>query len=198
MKRCSELWICVICMSAWHHQHLCMSACITDPWVTYSKQLIGHELCMVCAGKGLAGSGDGPPPTGGDCHLVTVPPLGGGGGVAREGAGQGGVRVIPPPFETQRAWGCCWNVNLSLESWTSGFFTFLLCPCHRFSAPPPPTWDGRAHVLWVTGTLQVLPRVKRMFFGDNGGVGDVMRVLHRYLLSAPHSELVGSREGGGM
>ena len=60
------------------------------------------------------------------------------------------------------------------------------------------TWDRRAHVLWVTGTPQVLPRVKRMFFGDNGAVGDVMRVVCRYVLSALHLELVGSREGGGM
>ena len=31
------------------------------------------------------------------------------------------------------------------------------------------TWHGRAHVLHVTRTPQVLLRVKRMFFGDNGG-----------------------------
>ena len=60
------------------------------------------------------------------------------------------------------------------------------------------TWDPRAHVLWVTGTPQVLPCVKRMFLGDNGGMGDVMRVVYRYLLSAPHPKPIGSREGGGM
>ena len=60
------------------------------------------------------------------------------------------------------------------------------------------TWDGRAHVLSVTGTPQVLPRVKRMFFRDNGGMGDVITVVYQYLLSAPHPQPVGSREGGGM
>ena len=94
MKRCSTLWIFLICMSAWHHQHLCMSACITDPWVTYSKQLTGHELCMVCAGKWLVGSGDTPPPRGG-LSLGDGPPPGGGGGRlwGGGGAGQEGGRV---------------------------------------------------------------------------------------------------------
>ena len=57
------LRLLLICMSAWHHQHLCMSACIPDPWVTYSKQLSGHEFCMLCASKWLVGSGVRSPPS---------------------------------------------------------------------------------------------------------------------------------------
>ena len=64
---------------------LCMSACITDPWVTYSKQLTGHELCMVCAGKWLVGSGDGRPHWGGG--TVAAGGGGGGGGGLDKGGG---------------------------------------------------------------------------------------------------------------
>ena len=42
---------------AWHSQHLCMSACISEPWATYSKQLTGHEFCIVSAGRWLVRSG---------------------------------------------------------------------------------------------------------------------------------------------
>ena len=38
---------CLFALYAWHHQHLCMSACIPDLWATYSKQLTGHEVYMV-------------------------------------------------------------------------------------------------------------------------------------------------------
>ena len=58
-------------------------------------------------------------------------------------------------------------------------------------------WDGQAHVLCIMGTLQVLPHVKRMFFRDNGGMGDVVWVVYGYALTAPHQELVKSREGQG-
>ena len=100
MKRCITLRIFLICMSAWHHQHLRMSAPITDPWVTYSKQRTGHELCMVCAGKWLVGSGDAPP----WWEAVSLgdgpPPGWGGNALHREGFGVdsglvslGGVKV---------------------------------------------------------------------------------------------------------
>ena len=85
--------------------HVCMApsasvhvtVCITDPCVTYSKQLTGHELCMVCAGKWLVGSGDAPPPPPrGGPSLGDSPPPGvgedhrpGGG----RGLDKGGVRV---------------------------------------------------------------------------------------------------------
>ena len=41
------------------------------------------------------------------------------------------------------------------------------------------------------------PHVKRMLFDNDGGMGDVMRVVYRYMLIAPHTELVGSQEGKG-
>ena len=44
--------------------HLCLSACIPEPWATYSKQLTGREFSPV---SGLQG-------------VVSIPPVGGGGG----------------------------------------------------------------------------------------------------------------------
>ena len=85
---------CECCLSAsctWHPQHRCMSACISEPWATYSKQLTSHELCIVCAGKWLVGGG---------VHLATAPPPppGVGGIVVRRGGGgmDIGGRVASP------------------------------------------------------------------------------------------------------
>ena len=50
MKRCSILWVSLICMYAWHHEYLCMPARTTDGWLTNTKQLTGYALCMVCGG----------------------------------------------------------------------------------------------------------------------------------------------------
>ena len=52
---------CLLALCAWHHHHLRMSVCVKEPWATY-KQLTGHELGIVCASKGLVGSGVHPPP----------------------------------------------------------------------------------------------------------------------------------------
>ena len=69
---------CLFALYAWHHQHLCMSACIPDPWATYSKQLTGHELHMVRIGQWLFGSGAHPPQgVGGVPSLGDSPPWGG-------------------------------------------------------------------------------------------------------------------------
>ena len=52
-----------------------MSVCISEPWATYSKQLIGHKFCVVCGGNLFDGDGVYPPGGGGgDRHLATVPP----------------------------------------------------------------------------------------------------------------------------
>ena len=70
---------CFFASCAWRHQHLCMSACITEPWATYSKQLTGHEFCIVCTRKWLVGSGVHLPPGGGTINF-RQPPLPGMGG----------------------------------------------------------------------------------------------------------------------
>ena len=53
---------CLFALCAWHHQHLCMSACIPDPWATCNKRLAGHEFYIVCADKWLVESRVHPPP----------------------------------------------------------------------------------------------------------------------------------------
>ena len=35
--------------------NLCMLVCISEPWATYSKQLIGHKFCVVCGINLLVG-----------------------------------------------------------------------------------------------------------------------------------------------
>ena len=55
---------------------LCMSACIPEPWATYSKQLIGHKFCIVCSGNLFLGD--------------SVYPPGGGGGSLGNGFPRGG------------------------------------------------------------------------------------------------------------
>ena len=54
MKRCSALGDFLIYMSAWHHQHLCLSACITDPWLSPTTpqqcalpQANSDPLCLI-------------------------------------------------------------------------------------------------------------------------------------------------------
>ena len=37
------------------------------------------------------------------------------------------------------------------------------------------TWDGKAHTVRITGTPQVMPRVKEILFGEGVEVGEVMR-----------------------
>ena len=67
-----------------------MSACIPDPWATYSKRLTGHEFYIVCAGKWLVRSGH--PPRGGGGggrHWATVLPQVWGGTVVPGGGGVG-------------------------------------------------------------------------------------------------------------
>ena len=64
-------YFCLFALFALHHQHLCTisiyapsaSMHVSVLWATYSKQLTGHEFCIVCARKWLVCS-----------------PLGGGGG----------------------------------------------------------------------------------------------------------------------
>ena len=93
MNGCSTLRILLICMCAWHHQHLCS----VYPRLGNLQQLTGPEICIVCAGKWLAGPEwctPPPPPRGGEePSLGDRSPQGGGepsslgeGG----GAGQGG------------------------------------------------------------------------------------------------------------
>ena len=53
---------------------LCMSVCISEPWATHSKQLIGHKFCVVCGGNLFVGDGVYPPGVEGNRHLATVPP----------------------------------------------------------------------------------------------------------------------------
>ena len=71
---------CLFASCAWHHQHLCMSVCIPEPWATYSKRLTGHEFCIVCAGKWLVCSGVRPPRGDGTVTWQQSPPRVGGGG----------------------------------------------------------------------------------------------------------------------
>ena len=52
MNGCRALRILLICIT-----HLCILSCIPESWVTYSKQLTGHEFHILCAGKWLVGSG---------------------------------------------------------------------------------------------------------------------------------------------
>ena len=66
---------------------LCMSVCISEPWATYSKQLIGHKFCVECGGNLFVGDGVYPPGLGGNRHLATVPP--GWGGTVVPGGGGG-------------------------------------------------------------------------------------------------------------
>ena len=90
MDGCSAWSLFASCAS--HHQHLCISVCMSKSLTTNSKQVTGHELCTVWANKCLVGSGVHPPPTGGgDHHLATIPPRVGGNHL--RGMEGGGVRV---------------------------------------------------------------------------------------------------------
>ena len=64
-----------------------MSVCISEPWATYNKQLIGDKFCVVCGGNLFVGDGVYPPGGGGGHHLATVSP--GVGGNRRHGGGEG-------------------------------------------------------------------------------------------------------------
>ena len=66
---------------------LCMSVCISEPWATYSKQLIGHKFCVVCSGNLFVGDGVYPPPGGGGASLGNGSPRGWGGTVIPWGGG---------------------------------------------------------------------------------------------------------------
>ena len=57
---------------------LCMSVCISEPWATYSKQLIGHKFCVLCGGNLFVGDGVYPPRGGGGASLGNGSPRGGG------------------------------------------------------------------------------------------------------------------------
>ena len=90
MQQTDGLMHCIENFACLHHLHgTILSACIPEPWATYSKQLIGHKFCVVCGGNLFVGDGVYPPPGGGgNCHLAMVP-LGWGGTVVPGGWGDG-------------------------------------------------------------------------------------------------------------
>ena len=82
------LLVCIICMAPFD---LCISVCFSEPWATYSKQLIGHKFCVVCGGNLFVGNGVYPPGGGGGGpSLGNVPPQGGGEPSSLGGDGHGG------------------------------------------------------------------------------------------------------------
>ena len=65
MNGCSALrllLICIMCMAPSAFMHVSV---IPHPWVTYNKQLTGHEFHIVCTSKWLVESAVHPTPWGG-------------------------------------------------------------------------------------------------------------------------------------
>ena len=112
---------------------LCMSVCISEPWATYSKQLIGHKFCLVCGGNLFLGNGvyPPPPPRGGGGHLATVPPGVGGnrhpwGGMDMGGGKPPPPRVQEPPCARTAPWfrGRIFHITFFCQG--NGFFMVLV------------------------------------------------------------------------
>ena len=79
MNRCRALRIllvCIMCMAPSASMHV--SVYPTSYRATYSKQLTGHEIYIVYAGKWLVGSGVHPPPTHPPHHALIGSATGGG------------------------------------------------------------------------------------------------------------------------